>query len=316
MQKKYSLTLLLFTALFFTSCIKKEVTPLGDEGSMFLKISGGGSPAGVIKNPINFLPTNQKIMVCDIRRDANSSANLNSSTTVVIKDDTAAVRAANAAYLQFPTAWYTIEADAPKVGGQGGSFTFTFKPGEFSKQIYINIPDATVMNPSALYGLGFTITSVSADSKISTLKSVVVEIGAKNAWDGVYSVESGLVTRYTAPGVPAGDVLSGSLAGNPDVYLITVGATTLAIPPPGTGGLQWAAGNNSYVAGVDGLRLVVDPSTNLTSMTSLGNATLTNWAGKINKYDPGTKTFYLAFRWNPTANVREYEVVLKYKRSR
>ena len=30
-------------------------------------------------------------------------------------------------------------------------------------------------------------------------------------------------------------------------------------------------------------------------------------------YNPATKTFYLNFRWNPTANRREYSVTIKYK---
>ena len=78
------------------------------------------------------------------------------------------------------------------------------------------------------------------------------------------------------------------------------------------GCLKWAYPNGS-VAGINGLSISIDPVTNLVTMSSAANATLTNWAGHENKYDPITKTFYLAFRWNPAANVREYEIVLKYK---
>jgi hypothetical protein len=86
-----------------------------------------------------------------------------------------------------------------KAGGQGGTFTFTFKPGEYSKEIYITIPNATLFDPSSLYGLGFTITSADAGSKISTQKAVVVEIGAKNNYDGQYAV-SGPMTDVSAAG--------------------------------------------------------------------------------------------------------------------
>jgi hypothetical protein len=86
------------------------------------------------------------------------------------------------------------------------------------------------------------------------------------------------------------------------------------VPLPGDPGcLKWAATAGSNVAGINGLSIAIDPVTNLVTMASTQNLTLTNWAGHENKYDPVTQTFYLAFRWNPLANVREYEIVLKYK---
>jgi hypothetical protein len=167
------------------------------------------------------------------------------------------------------------------------------------------------------YALPIKITSASLGTVSSKYGGMLYSFSARNQYDGIYTVVSGLVTRYTAPGSPAGDALSGPLAGNPDVYLITVGASSVRIPPSGaTGGLYWAAGSNSMVAGIDGLQAAISQTTNAVTMNSGGNATLTNWAGHENSYDPATKTFKLAFRWNPTANVREYEVVLKYKSGR
>ncbi len=318
MNKKLLFSILLgYLMISFTSCIKKEVTPLTDEGSTFVKILGGGSPATVIKNPIDFVTTPQTFTVCDLRRDAPNSQALAKTTSIIVRDDTAAVRAANPNYLLMPAAWYTLADGLTRAGGVGGTYNINFNPGDFAKEIRITVPNAQVMNPSSLYGLGFTITGVSADGKISFERSVVVEIGAKNPWDGVYSVVSGTVTRYTAPGVPANDALSGPLAGNPDIFLITVGATALAIPPAGVlGGLFWAVGNNSMVAGIDGIRVVVDPVTNLTTASSSGNATFGNWAGQPNNYNPATKTFNLNFRWNPTSTTREYSVVLRFRRAR
>ncbi len=304
--------------LIASSCKKPtEFKPVGDAGQTLVKLLHGGTPAGIMAKPIDFVATPTKILVLELRRDVPNEAELNKTMTVTVKDDTAAVRAANPAYVQFPTAWYTIQGDGVKTGGQGGTFTFTFKPGEFAKNVYITIPDATLLNPSLLYGLGFTIMSADNGGIISAQKSIVIEIGAKNAYDGIYSVEGGNVQRYTA-GVPepAGG-LNGPLLGNPDVYLITTGAYTVAIPPVSTtGGLFWAFGANSMVAGVDGIRLTVDPTTNLVTATSAGNATFANWAGKPNFYNPGTKTFTLSWRWNPTGNTREYEVILKYKTPR
>jgi len=198
MNKKHALYALLFIAVAFASCVKKEVTPLGSEGDTFVKILGGGTPTTLKKNPIDFVNMPQKLLVCDLRKDAPNSDAANTVTTVVVKDDTAAVKAMNPNYIHFPSAWYTLESEAPKVGGMGGTFTFQFSNGDFGKQIYINIPNATLLNPSSLYGLGFTIISVSSDGKISTQKSIVIEIGAKNNWDGTYAVR-GPVTDIVTP---------------------------------------------------------------------------------------------------------------------
>lgn len=173
-----------------SSCEKvKSITPTTTQGKTYVKILKGGdaSPAPVVKNPIDFVPVPAKLLVVDLRREIPTSDELNKTVNVTIKDDTAAVRAANPAYVQMPIAWYTIQGDGVKTGGQGGTYSFTFKPGEFAKQIYVTIPDATILNPSALYGLGFTITSADGGVTIRE-KSVVVEIGAKNPYDGVYAV--------------------------------------------------------------------------------------------------------------------------------
>jgi hypothetical protein len=172
------------------------------------------------------------------------------------------------------------------------------------------------LDPTKNYGLAFTISSVSKSgvSIPANLKTVVYKIALKNDLDGIYTVVSGLVTRYNAPGVPANDALSGSLAGNSDVHLITAGVNELDIPASGTGSFRWSG--NGGIGGIDGLRMAVNRTTNLVTWSCATNATLTNWAGKVNNYVPATKTFTLNFRWNPATTPREYTVVLKYKSKR
>jgi hypothetical protein len=172
------------------------------------------------------------------------------------------------------------------------------------------------LDPTKNYGLAFTISSVSKSgvSIPANLKTVVYKIALKNDLDGIYTVVSGLVTRYTSPGVPANDALSGSLAGNSDVHLITAGVNELDIPASGTGSFRWSG--NGGIGGIDGLRMAVNRTTNLVTWSCATNATLTNWAGKVNNYVPATKTFTLNFRWNPATTPREYTVVLKYKSKR
>lgn len=301
-----------------SSC-DKAVTydPIGGTGSTYVKITGGGTPAEYEKKSIDFVPT-PSIVGVDVQRLVANSSELTKTMTVVIKIDTAMVTAYNVAngtnYVKIPNAWYTGTANNPKAGADNGTFTMTFKPGEFAKDLEILIPNATLLDPSTTYAIGLSIQSVDADGKISDSKSKVIGIGAKNAYDGIYSYVSGLVTRYTAPGVPAGDALSGPLGpANPDIELVTTAATQVAVlGSAGPVGLTWSGGA-SGVAGIDGLTMTVNPATNLVNFAASGNATLTNWAGKNNDYNPATKTIRMAIRWNPTANVREYEATFKFK---
>jgi hypothetical protein len=277
MNKKQSIFALLFLALAFTSCVKKEVTDLEDEGSTFVKILGGGTPAELKKNPVDFVAVPQQILVADIRRDAPNTDALNSTTTVIVKDDTAAVRAANPAYIILPQAWYTVQTEPVKVGASGGTWTFTFGPGEFAKQIYITIPDATVLNPSALYALGFTIIQVSADGKISTQKSIVIEIGAKNNWDGIYAVTGPMIdvavptlTQWNDNNAttPTGDPFCAAHGGAWEAHLITTGANECIVFDNTIWGLVahpiLSAGGHSGYGGM-GIVIRFDAATNTIS---------------------------------------------------
>jgi hypothetical protein len=258
MNMKSSILVFLTLAMGFTACIKEEVTPLKDEGSTFVKILGGSSPSSLVSNPIDFVSTPQTIVVCDVRKDAANSADLSKSTTVTIKDDTAAVRAMNPNYLQLPSNFYTLTGSGvTKTGGMGGNYAVVFNSGDFAKEIKITIPNAQVLNPSRLYALGFTITGVSADSKISFEKSLVVEIGAKNPWDAVYEM-SGTFT----------DVLNSAFVyiGAQQYSLITISATKCVVRNDDLNGgipgyIFSNAGAGTYY-GSYGLVIGFDPATN------------------------------------------------------
>ncbi|MBS1512419.1 MAG: hypothetical protein JST86_16355 [Bacteroidetes bacterium] len=230
------------TAFLFSSCDKAEVTPpLGDAGQTWVKILQGGTPAAIIKDPIDFvaIPKTLTKGVIDIRRDVPTNAALNTTMTVIIKDDTAAVTAANNNYVKFPTSLYTLTLSdgVTKVGGEGGTFTVVFKPGEFAKQIYINVPDPTALDPSALYGLGFTITAADDGAKIANAKSVIVEVGAKNPWDGEYAVTGPMVDAVNPAlvqwnGQADATDFSNAHGGAWQMHLITIGATQCACFQP------------------------------------------------------------------------------------
>ena len=204
---------LAITALVLSACSKVDVQKsIGDAGQTLVKILGGGSPATIKKNPVDFVPTPTRILCADIRRDIPNASELNKTMIVTVKNDNAAVAAASASYIILPSAWYTVDASTPF---SGGNYTVTMAPGEFAKAIYITIPNATLMNPSSLYALGFTITTADANGVISTQRSVVVEIGAKNNWDGIYLM-SGTFVDVVFPAF--------TYLGAQQYSLITVGA--------------------------------------------------------------------------------------------
>jgi hypothetical protein len=308
-MKLTSLKLFSFVAaasLLFAACDKNEGT-LDGAGQTIVKLPQGAEEKVALA--LDFKPGLTDVVLLDVRRDAPNSGELSKAITVKIKNDPAIVTAYNTAhntsYIPLPAAAYQVDPSNPF---NGTDWTVTFNAGEHAKPILIKL-DPTQLDLSKQYALGFTITDAGGAKIATDLQSAIIEVGVKNAYDGIYRVVSGNVQRYTAPGVPetTGN-LNGPLAGNPDVTLTTIGANTVEIT-----GLQWANGSGSGVAGINNLRATIDPITGAVTMTSIQNATLTNWTGKVNMYDRATKTFYLAFRWNPAGATREYEIVLQYK---
>ena len=298
------ITFIALSGLLLASCIKNEVTELGDAGKTRVKIAE--APDNTIF--LEAFTGSKLISLFSIRRDANSSAELNKPATVTVHVDPAQVAAYNTAhnttYQLLPDSLYTLGDGITSTGN--GNYTFSFEPGEFSKDFMINL-NGSKWDLSKKYAFPATITDPGGYEIGGGQDEVIALVSLKNQYDGKYAVLSGTVTRYTSPGVPANDALSGSVAGNPDVILTTINANTVEIS-----NLQWA-NSGGGVGGIANLRVTVDPATNLVTVFSLGQPNLTNWAGHENKYDPATRKFYLAFRWNPTSTTREYETVIQYK---
>ncbi|RZK55306.1 MAG: DUF1735 domain-containing protein [Pedobacter sp.] len=191
------------------------------------------------------------------------------------------------------------------------SFTLTIPKGQKSATLNLKLKTSQ-FNFALTYALGIKILSTSSGILSRNYGSGIFIIGAKNAYDGVYTVEAGSsVLRFSNPTTPAvNDVLNGSLAGNPNMTLTTATANSVVIT-----NLRWAGGTSS-VSGIESLTATVDPVTNLVTMSSGVNATLVNRTGLDNKYDPATKTFRLNFHWNLTSTKREVALVLKYSGAR
>ena len=203
-------------------------------------------------------------------------------------------------YVELPGSLYTISTPTVTIasGQRTASVKVLFKTANFDF--------------SKKYALPISVTSTNYGGVSKNFGTVLLNVSAKNAYDGIYAMQTGsFVQRYTNPTTPTvNDALNGSTAGNPNVTLTTVGANTVEIT-----NLRWAGGA-STVAGIDNLRLTVDPATNLVTMSSLGTPNLANVPGSVNKYDPATKTFTLNFDWNQTSTKRVYGLNIKYSGSR
>jgi len=306
---KYKIpALIAFVMLSLSSCLKDEGFDNGTygmggfAGGTFVSVPAAASSPYSIA--LESKSGNQPLTLFSVNYENVDKAP--EDITVTFAKDDAAVTAAGGLTL-IPASVLTFSAANPTVTIAKG----TRVSPSFTCQI-----NTGTLDPTKSYGLAFTITSVSKSGVAipANLKTVVYKIALKNQWDGIYTVVSGLVTRYNAPGVPANDALSGPLAGNSDVYLVTSGPTELDVPASGTGSFRWSG--NGGIGGIDGLRMAVNAATNLVTWSCATNATLTNWAGKENSYTPATKTFKLNFRWNPATTPREYTVELKYKQAR
>ncbi len=279
-------------SVLFTACEKKEkIDPIGDRGQTLVRILDGGTP-GVKGLAIDFVNTATTIVVADIRRDVPSNADLMQPMTVTLQDDTALVSATG--YTKLDPTWYTFtDGDGiTKVGGEGGTYTVTFAPGEFAKEIRITIPDATVLDPSDNYGLGFRILSTSGGN-ITNNNLLVATIGAKNKYDGIYLMK-GIHHRPPYNAFPY----------EQEMHMVTVGASSVRFfwPLAGDFGhpIGTATGVSWYGAAISP-QVDFDPDTDLaTDVYNVGSATpiemYNDPAGElVSRYDEGTKTMYLYF---------------------
>lgn len=315
-MKKYNLfksfALLSVVAIGFASCDKiKEPDPIGDRGQTVVKLVNGGNP-GHILNGIDFVNKAQSVDVADIRRDVSNTAEMNRTMNIVVKDDTAALTQYNIDNQKnlkiMPTSWYTL--NIPR-SGPGGTYSITLAPGELARQITITIPNATLLDPSSTYGFPFTIVSADADGKVSVNKTMIYEIGAKNKYDGVYSMRG----IHNRPGY--------QFPYEQEMHMVTTGGAEVAFFWPAAGAFGHPIGTGpditadfSWYGTAIGPRVVFDPTTDLVSnVYNAGGATVidiyTGPGSGQGRFEAGTKKMYVYWRYNMN-NDRAFMDTLTY----
>jgi hypothetical protein len=194
--------------LIFSACKKVAIPePLGDKGITIVKFSdaladtASGHASGYKIVNIDLVSTPQTFEVVDIRRDVPNNAELNKDMNIVVQIDPGAVTSFNPDLTPLPDGSFSTD---PSVTLVGKDMQVIMKAGEFSKIINITIQNILALDISKTYALGFTISSADANGQISKLeKSMVVELGLKNKWDGKYQVNTNSFVDYVNPALIA-----------------------------------------------------------------------------------------------------------------
>ena len=298
----YKSLALIFATVALTSCLKDDSTVLDPkkaganvidfQNPTDVQAVGTSNPLYIYSFPITPAPTTIDLTVSYSGAEDAAPKDITvkvgiASQAVIDRYNTEQTKA----FVLMPSSWYTLSATSVVI--PKGQKTAKFK---------LNV-STTLIDLTKSYVVPLQLTST--DATVSTnFGTALFQIGAKNAYDGIYKMKSGFFQRFTGGNPNVGDALNGTMEFNADLTLSTVDATTVQI-----GGLRWGSsvpntGSGSGVGGIDNLQAVIDPATNLVTMKALGNLTLANTVGSVNKYDPATKTFTLNFNWNPTGNAR------------
>ncbi|MGD0341348.1 MAG: DUF1735 domain-containing protein [Bacteroidales bacterium] len=284
----------LFFALLAVSCLPKTET-MGDVGQTLVKLH----PDTYKMLAVDAKTTPQLCLMFEVRRDAANAADLNSTTTVVLKydADTSILKAYNKAnstsFIPIPPALGTV---SPAI--TAGQITLNFAAGDFSKSIWVNLPSSGSFDFSKHYALAFKVLSVTGTGTLTAdlADQVVVEVLAKNKYDGLYLLK-GVHNR-----VPYNFPYS------TNVEMRTFGATSVAFywPDAGSYGHPIGVGPGNdlswYGAAISPV-VVFDPVTDfVTNVYNAGGSTpitmFTGAGANSNKYVAATKTIYVTWNYN------------------
>jgi hypothetical protein len=311
MKKYINLVLLLVLATSLTSCLKYKYNALDPENSpSIVEFKNPGfissnSPAGSIYSVFEqSFPINPAGVTVTYTIQLSGPKSADQDITVNIAANPAAVTAFNAD-MRIKNPNFNIYEALPANAFTLPQTTYVIPSGKSTVDVQVVYKTAEFLFGKR-YAFPLAITSTSFGSVSSNFGTILLSVVQKNQYDGVYAY-SGTFFRNTATGPD--NVLGGTLVPGLSRPLVTLGANTVSFAP------LFATG--AAVAGIDGTFLTIDPVTNDVTAASTTNATLHNTPGEVNKYDPATRTFTIAFEWGGAApGDRRITAVLKYSNSR
>ncbi|SEN15151.1 protein of unknown function [Mucilaginibacter gossypiicola] len=313
----YLYTILAALTVFLSSCLKSEKTftdfskagtlvelplaaykGLNKTAPVALPIQAAAQTIPVVINVASPVPLSTSLKVT-LKVDEAALTALNnkniaqykSDSTAAANDTTGATAAPDypVVYDLMPTAFYSIS-----------SLIATVPANQRTATINVSVITQNFDLEKA-YVLPISIVDASGQ-QISNYKTLFLNIQAKNKYDGIYTVK-GIVHR------DADTQLGGHRGPGATVSLATTGANSVSYAP------LWAD-NKTGIGGIDGLNIVINPTTNKVSFTD-SNATLVGEPGYDTRYDPATKTFYISMLWNGAdINHRGLTDTLTYSKAR
>lgn len=314
MKKTYFKSILAASLVVFSlsSCLKDDRTELDPakgvnviefDNPAQVNIIGTSTPAYTIAYPIVTTDQSVPVTISYSGPEAGAPQDITVSFSLVNQSLLDTYNTENkTTYTMMDPAVYRLDATSVTI------------PKGQSKATFNVIIKTSLFDLTKSYALPLRINTVSSGTISGNFGTIILNLAGKNAYDGIYKPVDGQFQRYSSPTSPTtNDALNGFMGFNANMTLSTVNATTVLVA-----GLRWGSsvpntGNSSGVAGIDNLQFIVDPATNLVTCRSLGNATLRNIVGAVNKYDPATKEFTVSFDWNQTSTKREVKgLVLRY----
>jgi len=270
-------------AFSFSSCLKDSKNYVNVSQSPALAELPLAAYTGVGVLTTEALPISTTPQVIQIAVNVAVAKPLSTPTTFTLALDPGAVATYNTAnstdYTLLPAADYSVS-----------SWTVTVPAGQHLAYINVSV-NSNLVDPAGQFILPVKIVSAGGLT-IDQYNELLLNVIAKNQYDDVYSI-NGYVLRNSSTGPDP--VLSGNFSGYTQ-DLTTVNATAVNWAPLWNGG--------SEAAGVAGTILTVNPTTNAVTITSSGNATLTNATGYNSHYDPANKVFYISYTWGTAPNNR------------
>ncbi|MEJ7557046.1 MAG: DUF1735 domain-containing protein [Pedobacter sp.] len=310
MKKYLNLVLLLALAVSLTSCLKDKYNALDpDKSPSVVEFKNPGfistnSPAGsiysVYDQSFQIDPVGVTVTYTVQLSGAKSASE---DVTINIGANPTAVTAFNAD-MRIKNPSYNVYEALPTNAYSFPQTTYVIPKGQSTVDVRVLYKTSEFLFGKR-YAFPLAITSTSFGSVSSNFGTILLNVVQKNQYDGVYAY-SGTFFRNTATGPD--NTLGGTLVAGLTRPLVTLGANTVSFAP------LFATG--AAVAGIDGTSLTIDPVTNNVTAASTTNATLKNTPGAVNKYDPASRTFTIAFEWGDAPNNRAITAVLKYSNSR
>jgi hypothetical protein len=267
----------------------------------------------------------KKVDLFSLRRDANSEASLNTSTTVRLVEAPEIIEAYNEEHDEslelLPADAYTLANTAVQKTSDG--YTFSFASGSFAQEFTIMLNGSKWLDLTKKYAVAFKIVDASGNQISAEKNEVIAVLAIANKYDGIYSYRASM-TASDRPTINASGV---EWEWPGDVHLVTTGENVVNLYD-NYGYHAFILPIQTATGGVSGFgqtnpKFVFDLETNeITSITnafpnpSNGRAFVIDPTGP-NYFDPETHNVFASFfMTQPGFSPLKIRLTLTYKKAR